>query len=346
MNSRDLTLSALTGIPEKIPFNPFIMHLAASLAGVDYCHDYVQNPEILVKCQIKSADFFGIDHLNVSTDAYREANAWGVDIFWEGNTPDGKTVLSLEEFDSVETPDLLSSPRIQQRVEAVKLMKESVGSSQCIVGWIEAPFAEINCVFGMINIMRIRPKDWDATLGKLFKRILPIQQEFAQLQIEAGADIIGVGDSAISQIGPKKYASACLKPTRDLFAAIRQHVPVLYHTCGDNSGIDRDGRDMLKLIASTGCDVLDIDYQVDLALAKQKIGKNICLRGNSNTQILGSPTYSTENVATEVIQNIRAGKPNGHYMYAAGCELPWEPLKLAIRNLSIAKGINEQLGKY
>lgn len=346
MNSRDLTLSSIKDIPEKIPFNPFIMHLAAALGRVNYCHEYVQKPEILVKCQTKCANFFGIDHINVSTDAYREASAWGVEMCWEGNTPDAIKILSLEDFDSIDTPDLLASPRIQQRVKAVKLMKERVGNSQCIIGWIEAPFAEINCMFGMINIMKIRPKSWDPVLKTLFHRILPIQKEFASLQIEAGADIIGVGDSAISQIGPKKYESACLSPTRTLFKNIQQHVPVLYHTCGDNSGIDRDGRDMLQLIAATGCDVLDIDYQVDLASAKQKIGKNLCLRGNSNTQIFGSSTYSAVNVAEEIERTIREGKPNGQYMYAAGCELPWTPLDLAIRNLGMAKGINEKMGHY
>ena len=54
MNSRDLTLSAIKGVPEKIPFNPFIMHLAATIADVDYCHDYVQKPEILADAQIIS----------------------------------------------------------------------------------------------------------------------------------------------------------------------------------------------------------------------------------------------------------------------------------------------------
>ena len=346
MNSRDLTLSALKGIPEIIPFNPFIMHLAAALFGVDYCHDYVQKPEILVACHIKCAKFFGIDHLNVSTDAYREASAWGVEMFWDGNTPDAKTVLNMDDFDSIETPDLLSSPRIQRRIEAVKMMKESVGSSQCIVGWIEAPFAEINCLFGMINVMRIRPKKWESTLESLFKRILPVQKEFAQLQIEAGADIIGVGDSAISLIGPKKYEGACLRSTKELFASIQQHIPVLYHTCGDNSGVDREGRDMLKLISSTGTNILDVDYQVDMKMAKQKVGRDVCLRGNSNTQILGSDTYSTDDVAEEVRRNIVDGKPNGRYMYAAGCEWTWSPLDLAIRNMKIAKDLNEKMGLY
>ena len=80
MNSLELTLSAIKGIPEKIPFNPFIMHLAALLINVNYNHEYCKKPELLVKGQLKCAEFFGIDHVNVSTDAYREASAWGVEI--------------------------------------------------------------------------------------------------------------------------------------------------------------------------------------------------------------------------------------------------------------------------
>ena len=81
-------------------------------------------------------------------------------------------------------------------------------------------------------------------------------------------------------------------------------------------------------------------------MAKEKIGKETCLRGNTNTQILGSSTYSVSTVIKEIEQTIKAGKPGGRYMYAAGCEWPWEPKNMAIRNLSIAKGLNEALGGY
>ncbi|MFW9784427.1 MAG: uroporphyrinogen decarboxylase family protein, partial [Candidatus Heimdallarchaeota archaeon] len=111
MNSRDLTLSAINGIPEKIPFNPFVMHLAATLANVDYNHQYCQNPKDLVDSQIKCAEFFGIDHVNVSTDAYREANAWGVEIDWDSHTPIAKKNIEINEFDSIEIPNLLENQR-------------------------------------------------------------------------------------------------------------------------------------------------------------------------------------------------------------------------------------------
>ncbi|TFF87273.1 MAG: hypothetical protein EU549_05025, partial [Promethearchaeota archaeon] len=239
MNSRELTFSAIDGVPIKVPFNPFLMHVAASLINVDYCSQYVQDPEILARGQIQCSEFFGIDHVHVSTDAYREASAWGVQINFSGHTPVAETGSELEwrEFDGIETPDLLESTRIQNRLKAVELLKEKIGSRKCVIGWIEAPFAEINCIFGMMNIMKIPYNYWEDIVKKLIDRIIPVQLEFAMLQIEAGADMIGAGDSAVSLIGPKKYEKACLPGTQKLFKAIQEEVPVLYHTCGDNSHV-------------------------------------------------------------------------------------------------------------
>jgi uroporphyrinogen-III decarboxylase len=134
LNSKEITLSAIKGVPEKIPFNPFIMHMAASLADVDYNNDYCQKPNVLVESQIRCAEFFGIDHVNVSTDAYREANAWGVEIDWTSHTPVAKNFLEIEDFESLETPSLLENSRVMNRVNAVKLFSEKVGGEQCILG--------------------------------------------------------------------------------------------------------------------------------------------------------------------------------------------------------------------
>lgn len=346
MNSLELTLSAIKGIPEKIPFNPFIMHLAPKLIGVSY-NEYCQNPEILADAQIRCAAFFGIDHVNTSTDAYREANAWGVEIEWDSHTPVAKTHLKIEEFESIEAPNLLDNKRIQNRVATIKKLREKVGGKQCIVGWIEAPFAEICSIFGLVNVLKVcRHEDWISRIQSLIYRVLPIQKQFAKLQIEAGADIIGAGDSAISQIGPMRYEECCLGATRELFDAILKEVPVIYHICGNNSAVDKGGRDMLKLVSSTNASIIDLDYQVDLKMAKEKIGKTNCIRGNTNTTILGSPNYDNSSVIDEISKTIEAGKPGGKYMYAAGCEWPWEPIEMASRNLGYAKALIEKIGRY
>ena len=166
------------------------------------------------------------------------------------------------------------------------------------------------------------------------------------MQIEAGADIIGAGDSAVSQIGPKRYESACLESTQKLFRDILKQVPVLYHVCGDSSVIDKDGRDMLGLVTASGTSILDIDFQVDMVTAKNKVGDRVCIRGNTNTSLLASPTYSEMQIINEITETIEAGKPEGRYMFAAGCEWPWAPMDLTIRNLEIARSLVTKLGGY
>jgi len=347
MNSRDLTLAAIEGNAERIPFNPFIMHLAAALGGTDYSNVYCKDANILAESQIKCAKMFGIDHVNVSTDAYREASAWGVEVDFSSHTPVAKTYLELDEFSNTDTPDLMASERVQNRVDAVRILRQTVETEQCVVGWIEAPFAEVCCLFGLMNVLKLaRNPDWNEMIQGIIKRILPIQLEFAKMQIEAGADIIGAGDSAISQIGPKRYQDACLSSTQKLFRDIETQVPVLYHVCGDSSVIDKDGRDMLKLVANSGTSILDIDFQVDMNSAKEKIGRNVCIRGNTNTSLLGSPKYDATQVENEITQTVRAGMPDGRYMWAAGCEIPWAPLDIITNNLNIARAVVDRIGGY
>jgi uroporphyrinogen-III decarboxylase len=342
---KEITLTAIKANAERIPFNPFCMHIAPALMNMDYCHTYCQDATALVEAQIKCSDLFGIDHVHVSTDAYREASAWGVEINWSGNTPDGQKFLTIEEFNARESPDLNTAARVQNRVQGVNQLVKRVGNRQCVIGWIEAPFAELCCIFGIKNVfLMARAPDWNKKIQQLMRRIVPIQEEFAHMQIEAGADMIGAGDSIISQIGPRWYETCTVEVTHQLFQKIRSKVPVLYHICGDNNIIDAAGRDMLKLIGSTGADVFDFDFQVDLKTAKMKTGA--CIRGNTNTRILGNSSYSVEDVISAVHDTIIQGKPGGKYMYAAGCEWPWMPLDMAIRNLGIARALCETIGRY
>ena len=227
------------------------------------------------------------------------------------------------------------------------MLDEKVGGKQCIIGWIEAPFNAIISLFGLVNTLMIcRQQDWVKRLKSLVERILPVGKEFAKLQIEAGANIIGAGDSAVSQIGPMRYENCFLDGTKELVNYIQKDIPVLYHICGDNGVVDKDGRDMLKIVSSSNADIIDLDYQVDLKIAKEKIGKINCIRGNTNTMIVGSPLYTSLQVFNEISKTIEIGKEGGMYMYAAGCEWPWEPIEMASRNLGIAKALIEKMGKY
>ena len=345
MNSHDLTLAAFKGTAEKIPFNPFIMHFAASFINADYSNDYCQHADTLATGQIKCAEHFGVDHVNVSTDAFHEASAWGVEIDWSGNTPDGKTYLNPETFDQVETPDLNADPRILDRVEGVRLLKERTNGTQCVFGWIEEPFAELCCLFGITPVfLMARHSDWDTRIKQYIDRITLVQLEFAKMQIEAGADVIGAGDSIISQIGPRWYQQCAVDATQVLFDQIKRYVPMLITFVVIIAPWMHKDEICFKL-STVRLPMLLILTLKWISLYRQKIDPCICIRGNTNTQILGNPDYSIEQVIHEVQQTISVGLNISPYMYGAGCEWPWSPRDMAIRNISTAKTLCERAGK-
>ncbi|MEM2902420.1 MAG: uroporphyrinogen decarboxylase family protein [Candidatus Bathyarchaeia archaeon] len=339
-SSLERCLEAFDGESDRIPFAPFIMHFAAELLSIDYSSQYCQNYNYVVEGQIKCWKNFDLDVVCVSTDAYREAEGWGVKVSYDMHTPYPVRQLDIGSFDSVEAPEVMSG-RMLDRIRAVEKLSRSHGSEVLVIGWIEAPFAELCCLFGVYQTLLLARRN-PALLRRILDRVVKVQEEFAKAQIEAGAHVIGAGDSIISQIGPGEYKRTALDTTRKLFHALK--VPVLYHCCGDNSIVNKDG-DMLKLIASSGAKIIDIDTQVNLKVAKEKIGE-CCIRGNVNTTILGDPMATTEAIFDACKESVETGKINGRYMFAAGCEWPWRPLNIVSRNLGIAKAIVLAYGTY
>lgn len=104
----------------------------------------------------------------------------------------------------VRVPDLLSAPRMRNGIQAVGLLKERVGRDLIVEGWIEGPCAEAVDLRGLTNLM-LDFYDDPIFVKDLFAFSVDMELRFAKAQIEAGADLIGIGDAAASLIGPELY---------------------------------------------------------------------------------------------------------------------------------------------
>ena len=93
---------------------------------------------------------------------------------------------------------------MHDRVQAVALFGERVGGQKLIEGWIEGPCAEAADLRG-INRLMTDFFDDPPFVRDLFEFVLEMELAFARAQVEAGADLIGVGDAAASLVGPRIY---------------------------------------------------------------------------------------------------------------------------------------------
>jgi uroporphyrinogen decarboxylase len=151
-------------------------------------------------------------------------------------------------------------------------------------------------------------------LGELFPIIFEAQKLFAKAQIDAGADIIGVGNAAASLIGPVLYKKYGLEWDKKITEYIHSSgAKVKLHICGNISPL-------LELLREVKADILDIDSMVDFAAsAKFFEGTGTAVSGNVHPAgVLMQGT--AEQVEREIRRCMGTGSATS--MVAAGCEVP------------------------
>ena len=115
--------------------------------------------------------------------------------------------------------------------------RSSVGGQQLIEGWIEGPCAESADLRG-INRLMTDFFDDPAFVRDLFDFVLEMELHFAQAQVEAGADIIGVGDAAASLVGPQIYEEFVWPYEKKMIDALHaMGTRVRLHICGNTRRI-------------------------------------------------------------------------------------------------------------
>lgn len=123
-------------------------------------------------------------------------------------------------------------------------------------------------------------------------------------QIEAGADAVMIFDTWGGSLSTAAYREFSLGYILQVLAALTRErngmrVPSIVFTKG--------GGMWLEEIAASGCDCVGIDWNVDIAEARRRIGKRAALQGNLDPMVL---LATPQAVATEA-RKVLAGFGNG-----------------------------------
>jgi MtaA/CmuA family methyltransferase len=316
MNSRERVMTHLKGQPvDRLPLMPITMMYAGDAAGVpygQYCRDYHK----LVEAQLRVAETWGFDFVSCISDPARETADCGGTVAWFENQPpaireEQARLADKGELAGLKVPDPLGGGRMTDRVKGAALFRERAGGRYVIEGWVEGPCAEAADLRG-INTLMLDFYDDPDFVNALFAFTLEMGLRFARAQVEAGVDLIGIGDAAASLVGPAIYEEFVLPFERKLVEGIREMgVLTRLHICGNT-------RQILRGMGSLGCDIVDIDYPVPMAEARAAMGQTVLL-GNVNPVAVvrnGTPAGITEALAG---CHRDAGN---RYIVGAGCEVP------------------------
>jgi MtaA/CmuA family methyltransferase len=316
MNSLQRTQDFIDGLSvDRPPFHPILMRLAAKYAGVrykDFCLDYK------TKCQanILCANDFDYDWINVMSDPYSEASAYGLKLTYPANDLPQVTEFLLKDINDIDKLRVIKTSeheRMKTRISEIREFTRLAGNTQFICGWVEGPLAE----YCDLRDLSAACMDMYENPEKL-KLALDIMTESAMgyitEQVKAGAHCVGIGDAVCSLISPDLYQEfvfplekALVDHAHSLNARIKLHI------CGNTTGILPD---MIK----TGADIVDIDHLVTtmgdfmpLFNAKQVPS------GNSNP-VSVIRDGNRESITESVSECFRITNRRG--IVSAGCEIP------------------------
>ena len=315
MTSRERYLAVLRGArPDFLPRVPILMQFAAEYIGSNY-GAFASDHRVLVDANLRCAEEFGLDQLSAISDPYRETAGFGAPIEFPRDSVPICLKPPLEDdpdLSKLPRPDPLQAPRMRDRIEAVRLYGVRASDRYSIMGWVEGPAAEAADLRGLSNFFIDLLDDPDYARN-LMDRCVDTAIDFARVQIEAGADTIGVGDAVASQVSAPVYEALILPAEKRLVNSLHEMgAHVRLHICGNISHL-------LHGIATLGVDLIDIDHLVDLARARLVLGPRIVIGGNVDPVscvMRGTPATIQASVAR--CQNT-AGAP---FMVCAGCEIP------------------------
>jgi MtaA/CmuA family methyltransferase len=329
MNGHDRVLATFHGSPvDSLPLMPITMMFAADQIGVPFWQ-YATDFRKMVEGQLRTAEKFDFDYVSSISDPAREAADCGATIhYFDDQPPAVDETMSLLADKSVlgrlETPDPLAGGRMYDRVQAAALFRERVGGQRLIEGWIEGPCAEAADLRG-INRLMTDFYDDPAFVRDLFDFVFALGLEFARAQVDAGVDLIGVGDAAASLVGPKIYEEFVWPYEKRMVDALHgMGTKVRLHICGNI-------RRILPAVGRLGCEMVDIDSMVPLDMARQQMGPEAALAGNLD------PVKTLRNGTPESITAALAEchrQAGARYIVGAGCEVTRDTAEENVRALT------------
>jgi MtaA/CmuA family methyltransferase len=300
-------------LPGKVLFRPILMQFAAEYIGKNY-GQFASDFQVLAEANLHCMDEFDLDMLGLISDPYRETSAFGAKIqFIPNGVPRclNYVVQNMNDVINLKNPDVYKAERTLDRIKAGELLSKKTQGNIPIIGWIEGPLAEACDLAGMENMMMQLMIDPDFC-NRLMDMCMKTAKDFAKAQIDAGCEIIGMGDAVCSQIDTDTYNTYVRDRHRELIDFIHDlGGKIKLHICGDTNHL-------LHSYTNFNLDILDLDWQVDIKHARSVLGENVILAGNINPVLVQNKTRDEVfNMSRNLVETYKKER----FIFSAGCEI-------------------------
>jgi len=270
------------------------------------------NPELACEVTLQPLRRFKLDAAILFSDILTIPDAMGLGLYFEaGEGPKFKhPIKSLADVKKLPNPD----PEIELKyvMDAVRTIRKNLKGSVPLIGFSGSPWTLATYMieggsskaFTKIKKMAFAEPQ---TLHLLLDKVADSVITYLNAQIAAGAQSVMIFDTWGGVLSPRDYKLFSLQYMEKIVAGLTREyegnkVPVTLFT--------KNGGMWLESIAATGCDALGLDWTIDIADAKARVGDKVALQGNMDPSVLYAGKERIEQEVQDILAGFGAGE--GH----------------------------------
>jgi uroporphyrinogen decarboxylase len=268
--------------------------------------DLCRNPDLACEVTLQPIDEFGFDAAILFSDILITLPAMGLDVAF----PEAGPKLSSPVRTTADIARLVVADPIPEPLEAIRRIKRALAGRVPLIGFAGAPLTMLTYAVeggGSKDYAHTKqllfgaPRDAHALLDKLAKTCA----RFLAAQIEAGADCVQLFDSWGGIVSPGDFREFPLRYAKQVIAELRagpgKDVPIIYFVNGCAPYLDD--------YASSGADVLGVDWRVGIDAVRRRVGDGVALQGNLDP---GALFASPDEIRTRVADILARAGSTGH----------------------------------
>lgn len=279
--------------------------------------DLCRNPELACKVTLQPLERYPLDAAILFSDILTVPDAMGLGLYFEegGGPRFERPVRSLRDIAALAQPDVASELRYV--TDAIELVRRELAGRVPLIGFSGSPWTLATYMIEggtSREFRRIKTLLYEhpQVLHHLLDRIALTVADYLNAQIEAGAQALMIFDTWGGVLAHDAYLEFSLNPTRRILEALRcdtqeGRVPVILFTKG--------GGLWLEALADSGADAIGLDWSMDIAAARERVGERVALQGNLDPCVLyGAPAV----IRREVGRVLDAYGPHPGHIFNLG----------------------------
>ncbi|AFY58302.1 uroporphyrinogen decarboxylase [Rivularia sp. PCC 7116] len=294
-------------------------------------------PEVAIEVSLQPWKAFQPDGVILFSDIVTPLPGIGIDM----DVAEGKGPVIENPIRTQKQVDNLYSLQPEESLPFIKTilqaLREEVGNKSTVLGFVGAPWTlAAYAVEGKgsktYSIIKNMAFSEPAILHQLLAKLSDSIATYVRYQIDCGAQVVQMFDSWAGQLSPQDYETFALPYQKRVFEQVKQthpDTPLILLVSGSAG--------LLERMSQSGADIINVDWTVDMADARRRLGKEMKVQGNLDPGVLfGSKEFIRDRIHDTVS---KAGNW-GHILNLGHGVLPTTPEENVAFFFETAKQLN------